>query len=142
MVLILSLLASYQAVSSQDKTANIQVDTSVVVEPDSYPKFEGKSPEEFNKWLAKNISYPKQAIEDRVIGQVIISFVVGITGKVEDVKVLKGVPVLDEEAVRVVKSSPQWVLGKKDGKPVRVRLIAPVYFKMTFPSSEKLRINN
>ena len=41
----------------------------------------------------------------------------------------KGVfPSLDAEAVRVVKSSPKWKPGIKNGKPVRVTYTLPVIF--------------
>jgi protein TonB len=36
----------------------------------------------------------------------------------------------DEEAVRVVKDSPAWKPGMKDGKVVKVRMVLPITFKL------------
>jgi len=47
------------------------------------------------------------------------------------VKVVRGIdPALDQEAVRVIESSPKWQPGKQRGKPVRVNLTFPVVFKL------------
>ena len=54
---------------------------------------------------------------------------IGTNGGVQEVEVEKGVfPSLDAEAVRVVKSSPKWKPGIKNGKPVRVTYTLPVIF--------------
>ena len=36
----------------------------------------------------------------------------------------------DEEALRVMKLAPKWQAGKQRGKPVRVRMILPITFKL------------
>ena len=52
-------------------------------------------------------------------------------GKVIDADVLRSVdPLLDEEAIRVVKSSPEWNPGKLEGEDVNVRLIIPISFSL------------
>ncbi|MEZ5012586.1 MAG: energy transducer TonB [Bacteroidales bacterium] len=52
-------------------------------------------------------------------------------GIVSDVEILKGVdPSLDNEAVRVVESSPEWVAGKQNGKLVNVRMTITVNFQL------------
>ena len=46
-------------------------------------------------------------------------------------RLLQGVhPSLDEEAVRVIKSSPAWTPGTQRGRPVRVIYVFPVVFKL------------
>jgi len=37
-------------------------------------------------------------------------------------------PLLDAEAIRVVKSMPRWMPGRLKGKPVRVKFNLPVTF--------------
>jgi hypothetical protein len=39
-------------------------------------------------------------------------------------------PLLDEEAVRVVKAMPKWTPGKHKGKTVNVRFFLPIVFKL------------
>jgi periplasmic protein TonB len=54
---------------------------------------------------------------------------VDVDGSIKDVVVIRGVyKLLDEEAVRVIQSSPKWEPGKQKGKPVRVRFIFPINF--------------
>ncbi|MBO7365925.1 MAG: energy transducer TonB [Bacteroidales bacterium] len=70
-------------------------------------------------------------------GKVLISFKITAEGKLTDVKLRKGVhPLLDKEAVRVVKSAPQkWEPGEKTkGVPVDVTYTMPVVF--TLPDKE------
>lgn len=58
-----------------------------------------------------------------------MSFTVSETGKVTDVKALRGPDrKLNDEAVRVISSSPEWIPAYKDGKPIAIRLIIPVTF--------------
>lgn len=83
------------------------------------------------QYIASHLKYPPVAQENGVQGRVFVSFVVGEDGYVEDVQVIKGVdPLLDKEAVRVVKSLPRWTPGNQQGKPVRVRYSVPVTFAL------------
>ena len=82
-------------------------------------------------YLVKNTNYPDEATEKKLEGRVIIQFIITKDGSIDGVTVLRGVdPLLDKEAIRVVKSMPQWKPGKKDGKTVSVRFTVPVYFKL------------
>ena len=97
--------------------------------PDKYPTFKGKGSEAFSAWVTAHLKYPKDAKEARIDGTVRVKFVIGTNGGVQEVEVTKGVfPSLDAEAVRVIKSSPKWKPGIKDGKPVRVTYHHPVIF--------------
>ena len=94
---------------------------------DQYPTFKGKGPEAFSAWVTARLKYPKEAKAVHMDGTVTVQFVVGTNGGVQEVEVLKGIhPALDAEAVRVIRSSPQWKPGIKDGKPVRVTYTLPV----------------
>jgi TonB family protein len=106
---------------------------------DKMPLFNGKDAGEFALWIGKQIKYPEEALKKKIIGNVTVSFIVEKDGTVSNVKVVKGVPELDGEAVRVVKSSPKWTPGVKDNSPVRVSFIIPINFKTDFPSDAKLK---
>ena len=102
---------------------------------DRKPRFKGKEGDEalqaFSHWVAEHLVYPRECYEDCITGRVLVSFVVGRNGKVQEVQVLKGVhPLLDAEAVRVVKSSPKWKPAKMDGEPVRITYRLPVIFRI------------
>jgi TonB family protein len=96
---------------------------------DVYPSFKGKGTTAFSSWVTSHLKYPKDAKAAGIDGTVTVQFVVGKNGGVQEVQVLKGVcPALDAEALRVVRSSPKWKPGIKDGKPVRVTYTLPVIF--------------
>ena len=96
---------------------------------DSPPLFKGKDANEFARWVTSRLRYPKEAKDAHIDGTVLVQFVVGRDGGVQEVQVLKGVfPALDAEAVRVIRSSPKWKPGILDGKPVRVTFTHPVVF--------------
>ncbi|MDE7120331.1 MAG: energy transducer TonB, partial [Muribaculaceae bacterium] len=80
------------------------------------------------QYLIENIKTPAGA--ENMSGRVEVRFVVGTDGAVRDVSILKSVnPLLDAEAVRVVKTMPAFTPGKTDGKPVAVHYVLPIQFK-------------
>ena len=71
------------------------------------------------------------AAENGIQGTVTLRFVVSPTGEITKVEVLRQLdPACDKEALRVIKSLPQWVPGKQNGKPVPVYFTVPVRFKL------------
>ena len=64
-------------------------------------------------------------------GQVMVMFVVDKDGSVVEPQVVKKVdPLLDEEALRVVKLMPKWKPGMQRGEIVRVKYTIPVSFRL------------
>ncbi len=96
------------------------------------PLFNGKSAEEgFREYVAKNTQYPAVAQENGISGRVMVEFTIDKSGNLIDAKVVRGVdPSLDNEALRVIRSSPKWVPGKQRGKTVKVKYTFPVGFKL------------
>jgi TonB family protein len=94
--------------------------------------------ETFYGFLAKNISYPKDAREAGVQGKVFVSFIVEPDGSLSDLNVVKGVnELLDAEALRVVKLSPKWTPGKHEGVVVRQKMVLPINFAIEQKSEVK-----
>lgn len=86
---------------------------------------------EFMKFLATNIKYPNQARRMNVEGVVHVQFVIEKDGSLTDINVVRGLGYgADEEAVRVLKQSPKWTPAKQRGRPVRLKKIVPVRFKL------------
>lgn len=85
----------------------------------------------WGKFLQKNLKYPRQAQRMGIEGRVFVQFIVERDGSLTDIKVVRGVGAgTDEEAVRVLKSSPKWKPGKQRGKPVRQKYIQYITFKL------------
>lgn len=85
----------------------------------------------YKKFLAQNVKYPQEAVKKRIQGSVRIGFTVNPDGSIVNVKVERKVnPLLDNEALRVVKSMPKWKPGYLEGKPVPVKMYVPVNFRL------------
>lgn len=70
-------------------------------------------------------------MENNIQGRVVVQFVVTKNGSIGEVKVLRSRDKdLDNEAVRVVKSLPNFIPGKMNGQPVNVWYTLPVTFKL------------
>ncbi|HSG67279.1 MAG TPA: energy transducer TonB [Bacteroidales bacterium] len=81
------------------------------------------------QYLSENLVYPTLAREANIQGTVYLQFIVGKSGEIRDVTILRGIGGgCDEEAVRVVQSMPRWNPGKQRGVPVIVRFNLPVRF--------------
>ena len=96
------------------------------------PTFEGKDANEFSRWVNTKLVYPEIAKENGSQGRVYLSFIVDKDGSVTDVKVLRSSSdaTLDNEAIRVVKSSPKWEPGRQRDRAVKVTYTFPVIFAL------------
>ncbi|WP_348825196.1 M56 family metallopeptidase [Flavobacterium aestuarii] len=87
------------------------------------PEFPGGI-EEFYKFIGKNYQAPK---EEGLKGKVYITFIVEKDGSLSDFKVLRDIGYgTGEEAVRVLKLSPNWLPGTINNKPVRTLYSLPI----------------
>ncbi len=94
------------------------------------PEFEGGM-DAVRVFIAKNLSYPKHAVQSGIQGTVYISFIVNTLGKVDQVEVLKGFDKsCDAEAARVISLIPDFKPGMQNGIPVSVRYTIPVNFSI------------
>jgi protein TonB len=85
----------------------------------------------FYQHINANIKYPEQALLLKIEGRVFVQFVVGKDGSLTDVTVIRGIGGgCDQEAMRVVKGAPRWKPGKQRGKPVKVKMVLPITFKI------------
>lgn len=92
--------------------------------------FQGGDLSNFNTWVCQNIEHPKEVIEQGLSGKVYVQFMVDEDGDVRDTKVLRGAnPVLDQEAIRVILSSPKWSPPRQAGINVRQLFTLPVNFQ-------------
>ena len=85
----------------------------------------------FYKYVGSKLKYPPQANRMGVEGKVYVEFVINRDGSIVDARVVRGIGAgCDEEAVRVVASSPAWNPGKQRGKAVRQKYTIPIIFKL------------
>lgn len=85
----------------------------------------------FYEHVNETIKFPRQAQALGIEGRVFVQFVVGKDGELTDIHVIRGIGGgCDEEAIRVVQLAPKWKAGKQRGKPVRVKMVLPIIFKL------------
>ena len=83
------------------------------------------------KFIESHLNYPPMAIQNKIQGKVIVQFVVEKDGSVGEVKVVRSVDKdLDEEAIRLVKTLPDFTPGRQNGQAVPVWYTLPVTFKL------------
>ncbi|MFB6318257.1 TonB family protein [Saccharicrinis sp. FJH54] len=108
------------------------VDQDVVFQiVEQMPEFPGGDAA-MHKYLAETIKYPTAAQEKKIQGKVYVNFIVEKDGSIDNIKVVRSIdPLLDKEAVRVVKAMPNWKPGVQRGKPVRVSYMLPINFLLS-----------
>lgn len=107
-----------------------QSDTETFRVVEVMPQFKGGN-KALMEYLMMNVKYPESAAKAKQQGRAVVGFVVRKDGTVSDVYIEKstGYDVLDNEAMRVVKSMPTWEPGKQKGKPVDVKYFVPITFR-------------
>jgi TonB family protein len=94
------------------------------------PSFPG-GPSALSDYISKNVKYPLKAEENGIQGRVIVTLIITKEGKVTNPKIVKSVdPSLDKEALRVVRTLPDWIPGRQNGKAVNVLFTIPVTFRL------------
>ena len=95
-------------------------------------RFDGMPISHFNEWVKEHQVYPRKALKLGLEGRVSVSFTITEEGELVDVKVLKGVhKVLDEASVRLIKSSSgRWTPATQSGKPIKQICTCPVIWEL------------
>ncbi|MFT6053716.1 MAG: TonB family protein [Roseivirga sp.] len=96
---------------------------------DESPTFPGGNAK-WQQFLKSNLKYPNQAIREGVQGAVYLSFVLDKEGHIDDVVVSRGIGAgCDEEAVKILLTSPNWNPAKVNGETVKARMAIRIVFK-------------
>ena len=141
-VLSLVMLLAVAALSAQNTRGKNNVKESVdeptFIAVEQMPEFPGGDLE-LRKYIAANIKYPEEAKAKGLSGKVFVQFIIDKNGDVVNPKIARGIdPILDNEAIRVIKSLPKWKPGEQskrvDGEKVwvqkNVSWIVPVDFQI------------
>ncbi len=108
----------------------ITKDSVVLKTVEQLPEFPGGIVQ-FMKWLTRNLRYPSVAQSQRIQGKVVISFIINKDGSIASPTIVQSAdPLLDREAMRVIRMMPHWKPGLQDGKPCRTMFAIPVNFQL------------
>ena len=128
---ILIALSLYQFSYAMDFPPDSVKKEMVYDMPEQMPQFPGGA-DAMEQFIATNLKYPQAAIDKKIQGKVYVQFIIEKDGTISEVKVRRGVhPLLDNEAMRVIKMMPNWKPGSMRGKTVRVRYTLPITFSLT-----------
>ena len=123
-------ISSIASETVSDNEKEISAEEPVYAAAEQAPEFPGGM-ECLTDFIRKNLKYPPFSRAFGIEGKVVVSFVVEKDGSTTDFTVVRSVdPDLDNEALRVLKSMPEWKPGKQDGVPVRVKFAVPINFRL------------
>jgi len=98
---------------------------------DVEPQYKG-GVQAFRNYISRNVKYPDYELKHKIQGKVILSFIIEKDGKVSNIKVLNSVSAaIDNEAIRVLQGSRDWIPGTQYGRKVRVRYSIPLNFSVS-----------
>ena len=125
-----SLPNNSEADKAIPQTPSVAADSVVLTTVEKLPEFPGGIVE-FMKWLTANLRYPEYARKNKIKGKVVVSFIVNKDGTIASPRIQQSAdPLLDKEALRVIRLMPKWKPGTMDAKPCRTMFAIPVIFKI------------
>jgi periplasmic protein TonB len=136
---ILSILILFSInVFSQTKDStgnfNIEKDKEAIIirYEEQNATFQGGTIADFRNWINSQIQYPDSALKINAQGTVVIRFTINNLGILVNPIIIKssGFKVLDDEAIRVVSTSPKWVPGKIGERNIHQQFNLPIAFKL------------
>jgi len=103
-------------------------EAALVEYPDVDAKFQG----DWRTYLKENVRYPEKSVRLNESGSAYVTFVVEKDGAITDVEVKNKTlsEILQKEAIRVIKASPKWKPGIKNGEFVRSTKIVKINFML------------
>jgi len=103
----------------------------IVSGPEEPALFEGGDITLFHKWVQDQIVYPQSALDLRIEGRVMVEFTIGKDGFLDDIVIVRSADqVLDNEVMRVLKTSPHWSEPRQNGHTVKQRFFMPIFFQI------------
>jgi TonB family protein len=84
----------------------------------------------WKKYVAASMKYPKDARKQRIQGAVTIEFNVSKDGRITNAKVIQSAnDLLNEEALRLIRSSPNWLPAEENGATIDFTQRQSIIFK-------------
>jgi TonB family protein len=94
------------------------------------PSFPGGE-QAMNKYIRANLKYPEKALKRGKEGLVVVQFIIDRNGKILEPTIQKSLGAeTDEEALRLVKTFPDFQPAKQNGRPVEFQYTLPVRFEL------------
>jgi len=88
---------------------------------------------QMSRFIKEHLQYPEEARRNNIQGKVVVEFVITESGKIDtgSIQLRKKVaPLIDAEALRIIKLMPDWAPAKNNGKPVKSYFVLPMTFSL------------
>ncbi|KXX71979.1 hypothetical protein AVL50_04130 [Flammeovirga sp. SJP92] len=103
------------------KTASAEDSDIIYSMPETSASYPGGMGE-FYSWFHATF----EANDANQKGKVFVEFIVNKYGKLEGIKILKGIESeIDRQVITVLQSSPKWMIAQQNGKPVQQKMVLP-----------------
>jgi TonB family protein len=115
--------------AADEETPGLTDDDGFYYYPTKWAEYPGGEAE-LDKYLADNIIYPAQALENGIQGTVYATIYLDETGSLDNLIIVSkhsGYG-LEREVKRVLSDMPSWAPGEQDGEPVKSKFTLPVSF--------------
>ncbi len=123
---------NHKAVNSQ-YSWNFNIPDEISIDESKYKMVADSMPQPIGgiQALSKNIVYPEKAKQSGTEGKVFLQVYIDETGKVVKTMVIKSAgELLDNAAVAAIRKT-SFTPGIVDGKPVKVKVVIPIVFKLS-----------
>jgi len=144
-VLALGLLATAPALAQTTDKVKLKYkdpnDPNRIYDAVEQPAVPKGGPQAYADYLSTHQKYPAAALQAKQEGTVNVVFVVEKGGTVGEVTVPQPVaPLLDAEAIRLIKAGPRWTPAHSHGQVVRQRVTVPVSFVLAPGSGDVVEV--
>lgn len=127
---IIFVVLAWSGVQGQDR---IEADTLLERRLEEYAKYPG-GVDNLYAYVRENLKYPASALKDSITGDVHVEFIVNAKGQIdpESVKIVgEGLSKdCDQEAIRLIRSSPGWIPARTREKDTEQHITFPVSFQL------------
>lgn len=86
--------------------------------------------EKLDEHILENLNYPPKAKKQKIEGKVIVKFTINYEGKVTNIITQLGDPILQTEALRIIRLLPVMKPALFKGKPIGRNYSVPITFKL------------
>lgn len=84
-----------------------------------------------DQYVRQHLTYPTEAVIDKIEGTVVLELTITKQGKVKDVSINQSLhPLLDAEAMRLAHQMPTWIPATFDRKKIDKRVLVPIEFHL------------
>ncbi len=120
LMLFFSAISSFSQTTEGEKTDETIYDLITLDEQAVFPG-------DMRKFIKSNLKWPKDG--SCIKGKVYVSFDVDTNGIISNPVIKRGVSEsANQEAIKLIMKMPKWIPAKRDGKPIKCRMVLPINF--------------